>query len=135
MKSITTAVTIETWQNHGMDGKLLNLTQQLQVKLESLDPQHDRETLVWAHGFLTSVVRQIESTVPDLVTPKTLLESVRSNLDSIDGTGLADPDSLDLIDQELDSPSDAPVPAKPKPGPKGLSGGAALRLPDSELPM
>ena len=46
-----------------------------------------------------------------------------------------DPDSLEQIERELeDEDPDHPVgvPAKRKPGPKGLTGGVALPLPESD---
>jgi hypothetical protein len=49
-----------------------------------------------------------------------------------------EPDSLEQIERELGGPESdesAGVPARRKPGPKGLTGGAALPLPDSDLKM
>ena len=87
--------------------------------------------LVWLHGFLKSVVQDLESRLPDLMTSKTLLDTLKARLYSLPSGRFDEPDSLDLRNNEL---GDAPVPAKLKPGPKGLTGGAAVQFPDSELP-
>ena len=109
-----------------MDGKVLHAAQQLRKQLESLDPQQDRDTLVWSHGFLTGLVKHLESSLPDLMTSKTLLESLRADLDSMLQSKKFD---------DFDESGDAPVLAPLKPGPRGLIGGAVVPLPDNEPPM
>jgi hypothetical protein len=92
------------------------------------------------HGFLITLVEQIEKSIPALTLKRT--RSSESDLDEaeriINGLNmkfgrLDEPDSLERIETELEGsgPDDpAGVPAKRKPGPKGLSGGAALPLPE-----
>jgi len=107
-----------------MDGRLLSLAERLQERIGSLDPLRDRDTLVWAHGFLSSIIKNIESEVPDFITAATRHQSIREKLNSI---------RFDRPQDGEDAAEDAGVPATRKPGPKGLSGGAALSLPDSDL--
>jgi hypothetical protein len=115
-------------ENRAMDGKLLHAAEQLRKQLNLLD-DHDRDSFVWLHGYLTSVVQDLESRLPDLMTSKTLLDTLKARLASLPSGRFDEPDSLDLLNDEL---GDAPVPAKLKPGPKGLSGGAIAPLPDNE---
>jgi hypothetical protein len=129
-----------------VDQPIIEIAQQLQSRLERLDPQTDRDTLIWAHGFLTGLVNGIRARVPEFTTLSHRLTSVKEDLheakrilqelDSRSAHRLTDdPDSLERIERELEDPGDAPVPARPKPGPKGLSGGAAAPLPESDLTM
>ncbi|HYI95252.1 MAG TPA: hypothetical protein VEX68_17055 [Bryobacteraceae bacterium] len=113
-----------------MDGQLLHAAEQLRKRLKLLDP-HDRDSLVWLHGYLTSVIQDLESGLPDLMTSQTLLDTLKARLASLPLGRFDEPDSLDLLNDEL---GDAPVPAKLNPRPKGLSGGAIVPLPDNELP-
>ena len=109
-----------------MDEKVLETARQLRAQLENVDPE-DYYTLAWSHGFLNSVIQYLESRLPDYMIPKGTLENIRAVLDSM----LQQLGNLD----DSDEPGDAPVPAKLKPGPKGLSGGAIAPLPDNELPL
>jgi hypothetical protein len=123
-----------------MDQRVIELATHLQAALLRIDPQGGRETLEWAHGFLIALIERIEKSVPGLTLKR--VRASDSNLDEAERIldelalkiGLADgPDSLEQIEKELGDPGldDAPgVPAKRKPGPKGLSGGAALPLPE-----
>jgi hypothetical protein len=125
-----------------MNGEVFTLAQRLQKGLQSLDPKQDRDTLVWAHGLLTGIVNHIQSHIPDLITTSTLSQSSRAELDALIAKmgkrragGESDEDSLETIERELGCEGDVPVPARRKPGPKGLSGGAALQLPDPDVQM
>ena len=125
-----------------MNGEVLTLAQRLQKRLQSLDPKQDRDTLVWAHGLLTGIVNHIQSNIPDLITTSTLSQSNRAEMDALMAKigklrdeGESDDDSLESIERELGGEGDVPVPARRKPGPKGLSGGAALQLPDPDIQM
>jgi hypothetical protein len=94
------------------------------------------------HGFLTGLLDFAQSRVPDLMSTSTFLQMSSEDLEVLktqsatDDHG-ADLDSLERIEHELsgEDPDEAPVPAKRKPGPKGLSGGASVRIPESKLPM
>jgi hypothetical protein len=131
--------------------------------------EKDRETLVWAHGFLSGLINRIEARLPELMNVPTLLqrseaevERLRHELRKIrleekekavrrrmaeelrrfDSTTSRrlDEDSLDAIERGLadDEIGDASVPARRKPGPRGLQGGAAIPLPPPEqtdIPM
>jgi hypothetical protein len=125
-----------------MNGKLLHDAQRLQRALQSFKPDEDRDTLVWAHGFLTAIVKNIEAQVPDLMTTSIVLDETRAQLDELlrkagERSVIAkrDLDSLEEIQENLDDPDGSPVPVKLKPGPKGRSGGATAPLPESDLPM
>jgi hypothetical protein len=122
-----------------MDQDVIELARQLQLRLQRVDPLADRATFEWVHGFLITLVEQIEKSIPALTLKR--ISSSESDLDEaeriINGLSvkfgrLDEPDSLERIEKELEgSGPDDPtgVPAKRKPGPKGLSGGAALPLP------
>lgn len=126
-----------------MDGKVLHTAEWLQSQLDALAVQKDRDTLVWAHGFLTGVIKNIERRIPDLMDSHTLLGKSSEAMEHLRRDFLKDiglePDSLEQIERKLrgeEPPDDAPVPARRKSGPKGKSGGEALPLPDdSGLPM
>jgi hypothetical protein len=47
-----------------MNQDVLQLARQLQQKLERLNPERDRDTLVWVHGFLSGVLSHVENTLP-----------------------------------------------------------------------
>jgi hypothetical protein len=123
-----------------MDQDVIELARQLQLRLQRIDPRADRATFEWVHGFLITLVEQIEKSIPALTLKRR--RSSESDLDEaeriINGLSakfgrLDEPDSLERIEKELEGsgPDDsAGVPAKRKPGPKGLSGGAALPLPE-----
>ena len=126
-----------------MNSALLNLARQLQTMLEGIDEQKDRDTLVWAHGLLTGLVDRIQTRIPELASSHTSLKTTSelrertkrllAELKSMAGPEDDGLDSLDEIEREMEGPDDAPVPSKRSPGPKGLSGGAAARLPDRNL--
>lgn len=123
-----------------MDQDVIELARQLQLRLQRIDPRADRATFEWAHGFLITLVEQIEKSIPALTYKR--ISSSESDLDEaeriINGLSvkfgrLDEPDSLERVEKDLEGsePGDpAAVPAKRKPGPKGLSGGAALPLPE-----
>jgi hypothetical protein len=124
-----------------MDQQVTELAQQLQARLQGLDPRVDRETFEWAHTFVSNLVAQIEKAIPalslkrinsaesDLDEAERLPNELRSRLGERD-----EPDSLEEIERELGSGPEHPtgVPAKRKPGPKGRSGGVALPLPHGD---
>jgi hypothetical protein len=123
---------------------VLNIAQQLQNKLDAIDTGKDRDTPVWAHGFHTGVLNGIQTRLPDLIDSKTLRQSSRARLDELlqrigelnSGVRAKDDlDSLDAFQRDLDEPGAAPAPARPKPRPKGLSGGAAVPLPETGPPV
>jgi hypothetical protein len=123
-----------------LDQDVIELARQLQLRLQRIDPRADRATFEWAHGFLITLVEQIERSIPALTLKR--ISSSKSDLDEAERIlkelrikfgRLEEPDSLERIEKELEGldPDDpAGVPAKRKPGPKGLSGGAALPLPE-----
>jgi hypothetical protein len=133
-----------------MDQQVFELTRQLQARLGRIDIQADRDTFVWIHGFLVGLIDQIETSMPHLKTPsaqKSAMANVMGNLAEAHRTlneltlkmGVSDnPDSLEQIERELggtDPDNLAGVPSRLKPSPKGLSGGVALPLPDSDFKM
>jgi hypothetical protein len=130
----------------------LNIAQELQTKLNSINPETDRASLIWAHGFLTSVVENIAAHIRELEVAKKptpietiskLQEEARRLLDDMErrtekctcGDQSRRPSVQELLKRfrdELDdtNPTElSGVPAKITPGPKGLSGGVALPLP------
>jgi hypothetical protein len=117
-----------------MDGKILDLAERLQKSLRRLDETKDRDSLVWAHGFLKGMMNTIEDQLPDLMSSKTLLQKLTSMQEEFNVMQERHPDSLDDIERELGS-DDAPIGVRTKPGPKGRSGGTAMPLPESDLPM
>ena len=123
-----------------MNGKIISISKRLQTVVEELDHSKDRDTLLWAHGFLTSLVTSIQVKLPELTSSQTQLEESGENLrqsmaelNAESKKALKDDlDSLEKIARDLDdSPGDdLPVPVNRKSGPKGRSGGAAVPLPD-----
>ena len=128
-----------------MDEAVINLAKQLQLRLKQIDLVADRATFEWVHAFLIALVEQIEKSIPALGLKQ--LSSSESDWDEVERLAkkaqarldrLDDPDSLERIEQELKGPEPddpAGVPAKRKPGPKGLSGGAAVPLPYNDIDM
>ena len=125
-----------------MDESAITLAEQLQLRLKQIDPVSDRATYEWLHGFLTELVKEIEKSIRkpavkqrsssrlDWDEVERRHKDLLAELDRLDD----DTDSLEQIERELEGPESdhsAGVPAKRKPGPKGLSGGVALPLPDS----
>ena len=123
-----------------MDEPIINLAQQLELRLKQINPLADRATFEWVHGFLIALTDWIEKSIPALASKprsssesdwgelKRLAKEMQAKLNDLD-----DLDSLERIERELEGPESgdpAAVPSKRKPGPKGLSGGAALPLPD-----
>ena len=118
-----------------MDEKVQEIALQLRTQLENLDP-NDYDTLAWSHSFLRSVVHSLESRIPDYMLPRDSLKNVWPALASMVERGEFDePDRSEFLEDDSDQPGDAPVPAKLNPGPRGLSGGAIVPLPDNELPL
>lgn len=129
-----------------MDESASNLAQQLQLRLKQIDPISDRTTYEWLHGFLVALVKQIEKSIPTLAlkqrSPSKLDrgEVERRAKELLAEFGRLDDaaDSLEWIERELEGPEPddpAAVPAKRKPGPKGLSGGVAVPLPHNDVDM
>lgn len=130
-----------------MNGEVFHLARRLQAMLESVDLQKDRDTLVWAHGLLTGLVNHIQNRIPELAksatsqrTTSELREQAERILAALKGVAVSKAgskdgglDSLDEIESEMEGPDNAPVPSKRKPGPKGLSRGAIVPLPDRDL--
>lgn len=110
-----------------MDGTVFNAAQKLQ---RAIDKTTDEQTLIWAHGFLTGVIKSIENRVPDLMNSNTLIQSLRADLDE-----MMRKDPRLFAGNGMDDAEDAPVPARNTRGPKGRSGGAAVPLPNPDQPM
>ena len=53
------------------------------MALDQIDPEQDRDRLVWAHGYFSAVLRTIERKTPEFITAKTLLESVQRSLEQL----------------------------------------------------
>lgn len=129
-----------------MDERVYEIAHRLQTSLERIDPQADRDTLIWAHGFLAGLLNQLQARVPEVKVRRKRPswakddreESQRLTSELLERAARLmkdDPDSLEKIERELGEPGAAPVSAKRKPGPKGLIGGVALPLPESDLTM
>ena len=134
-----------------MDQELLDIAHRLQTKLTNISPDVDRASLIWAHRFLTNTLQILTARIPELLaqqkpteieTISTLQQESQRILDEIERRtagrveqGQNRPSVQELIRRIRDklddaSPAEATgVPAKIKPGPKGLSGGVALPLP------
>jgi hypothetical protein len=134
-----------------VDGKVIAIAERLHTELARLDPLKDRDALVWAHGFLSGLIKNIELDIPDLANSKLLEYGPGAAFDEPD-RGLVDTKKLLRDVQEAlerlggrpgssertgddNSEPDAPVPARPNKGPAGRSGGIRLPLPDPEKPM
>ena len=50
-----------------MNRDLLDIVRRLQQKLEGIDADADKSSLIWAHGFLAGLLARLESRVPELV--------------------------------------------------------------------
>jgi len=116
-----------------MDGRILAMTERLESALSRIDVNQDRDTLVWAHGFLSSVLKGIERQIPDLTSSATLLQTLKEKIDFKENLDSGAPDSLDDIEREMEGGPG--VPATGKTGPKGRTGGTALPLPDGDRAM
>jgi predicted nuclease with TOPRIM domain len=126
-----------------MDPQILKLARELQAELSPINDQTEVDRLESIHGKLIELMDCLEAALPklrekrkkaetkvDLAEAMRRLRELTSNLDLPEGK-----DSLEQIIRELrgDDPADpVGVPAKKKPGPKGLTGGVALPLPDSD---
>jgi hypothetical protein len=126
-----------------MDPQILKLSRELQAGLSQIDDQTEVDKLESLHSKLIELTDLLEATIPalrrkrqtaevkaNLEEATRLLKRLKSNLDLPEGT-----DSLEQMERELDGEDpDHPVgvPAKRKPGPKGLTGGVALPLPESD---
>ncbi len=119
--------------------------EQLRRILEDLDPTTDRETLVWIHKLLGNFRTLVETKVPELMMAsmrearerlneaQKILDEVERRQGRVHREKPYD-DSLERMERDLDDdPNIAPIMAKLKPGPKGLSGGVALPLPEGEM--
>lgn len=114
-----------------MDRTLVTIAERLNQRLMTLDPVVDRDTLIWAHGFLSGIVKGIEARVPKLMDSNalTMIQSVREQMSRMSiGSGPADLECQDPIEEDPGEP-EAPFPAKPRTGPQLRSGGTALPLP------
>jgi hypothetical protein len=129
-----------------VDEQVCEIAHQLQTKLETIDSRLDGETLIWMHGFLTGLVNRIQARIPEIKTrrrkelsSKDALAELKRLTDDLESRSMRlsndNPDSLERIERELGGPGTTPVPARRKPGPKGLTGGVALPLPVSDLTM
>jgi hypothetical protein len=49
-----------------MDQQVFELARQFQTKLERIDAQADRDSFIWAHGFLIGLIDRIETSIPTL---------------------------------------------------------------------
>ena len=49
-----------------MNRDLFDIAQKLQAKLNSISPEVDPASLIWAHGFLTGLVENLASHIPEL---------------------------------------------------------------------
>jgi hypothetical protein len=49
-----------------MNRDLLDIAHRLQEKLNGIDADADRASLIWAHGFLTGLLASLASRIPDL---------------------------------------------------------------------
>lgn len=58
-----------------MDQDVIELARQLQLRLQRIDPRADRATFEWAHGFLITLVEQIEKSIPALTLKRSSSES------------------------------------------------------------
>jgi hypothetical protein len=124
-----------------MDKAIVNLAQQLELRLKQIDPLADRATCEWVHGFLIAVIERLENWIPALaLKPRSSSESDWAELERLAKevqaklNDLDDLDSLERIERELEGPEPgdpAGVPSKRKPGPKSSSRGVALPLPDA----
>jgi hypothetical protein len=127
-----------------MDKIVVTLAEQLQLRLKQIDPASDRTTYRCAHGFLAALLKDVEKLIPSLPSNQRIFsKSDRNEVERKAKELLAelerldDTDSLERLERELGGPEpDAPAgaPVKRKPGPKGVSDGVALPLPDQEPP-
>jgi hypothetical protein len=126
-----------------MDPQVFDLARQLQAKLAQINERADRDAFHSVHGMLIKLVDGIETAMPELREKrekdgaKADREKVKRLLKKmkLEGDLPDDPDSLEQIARELageDPDHPVGVPAKRKPGPKGLTGGVALPLPESD---
>jgi hypothetical protein len=110
-----------------INGRVLDGSERLQKILGQIDPQKDRETLVWAHGFLSGLIQRIETGLPNLLDTGSLQQRVTEAAERLKENvsqrrfNRMEPDSLDEIERTLgeEEPGDAPVPRKAEAGSKG----------------
>ena len=126
-----------------MDPQLFALARQLQTKLARINEEADSDLFESVHGLLIEFIDCIETAIPGLKAQR-LQAQAKANREEATrllkemklARALPDePDILEKIKRILgdEGPGDpVGVPAKRKPGPKGLSGGVALPLPDSD---
>src|SRR4051794_23331264 len=91
-----------------MNQDVFALARQLQKKLDQVNPEADRDTFVWIHGFLIGLINRVESAIPALGIESPL---AFSPADRAEDRRLAsqlaleslpdEPDSLDEIEREL----------------------------------
>jgi len=126
-----------------MDPQVFELARQLENKLALMDEQTEPGTYESVHSLSIKLIACLEAAMPTLrekrekAEAKADREEVERRLKEmrLEGDLPDDPDSLEQIERELeDEDPDHPVgvPAKRKPGPKGLTGGVALPLPESD---
>lgn len=126
-----------------MDPQLFKLARQLQTKLAQIDDQANPDAFESVHGLLIEFIDCIETAIPGLKAQR-LLAEIKANRQEATRLlkemklGRELPDERDIIEKIKrllgdEGPGDpVGVPAKRKPGPKGLTGGVALPLPDSD---
>ena len=120
-----------------MDEQLITLGQQLQSRIERLEAHADEGTLLWVHSFLRDLIDRMETATPELKAKRLRrdLNEASRILNELTSKMVLErfPDSLEQTERALggEEPYAAgpAVPAKRRPGPKGLSGGVALPLP------
>ncbi len=121
-----------------MDAQLIKLARELQTKLALIDDQAAPDTLQSVHELSIKLIDCLETAIPDLSEKrekaefKALRQRAERLLKEMRLEGDLRADSLEQIERELgegDPDDPVGVPARRKPGPKGLSGGVALPLP------
>jgi hypothetical protein len=126
-----------------MDPRVFELARRLQAQLTRIDEQAEREAFQSVHGLLIELIARLEAAMPALREKRERAEAKADREEAkrllkemeLEGDLPDDTDSLEQIERELeDEDPDHPVgvPAKRKPGPKGMAGGVALPLPDND---
>jgi len=126
-----------------MDPQLFALARQLQTKLARINEEADSDLFESVHGLLIDLIDGLETAMPALRAKREKAEAKANQQEAarllkemkLAGDLPDEPDILEKIKRILgdEGPGDpVGVPAKRKPGPKGLSSGVALPLPDSD---
>jgi hypothetical protein len=83
-----------------MDKAIINLAQQLELRLKQIDPLADRATFEWIHGFLIALIERIEKSIPALASkPPSFCESDWDELQRMAKKVQAKLDDLDDLRQ------------------------------------